>query len=80
VDSESAPQVCSGCRFGSEGTCAIGWAGVPSSLDPGGPSYSRCWGKCYGLSCDPGLSLGVVGLGEKPVPKVCSGHRFRPKT
>jgi hypothetical protein len=23
------------------------------------------------------LPLGIVGLGKKPVPKVCSGQRFR---
>jgi hypothetical protein len=25
------------------------------------------------------LSMGVVGLGVEPVPKVCSGHRLRPE-
>lgn len=25
------------------------------------------------------LPLGVVGLCAEPVPKVCSGHRFRPE-
>ena len=57
--------------------------GVSVSLDPAGPSYSRCWGRCCGLlSYDSGLvelPLGVVGLGEVLVPKVCSGHQFRPE-
>jgi hypothetical protein len=64
-----------------------GW-GVPVSLYPRVPSYYRCWGRCCGLlTCDPGyvkapgvkLPLGVVGLGVEPVPKVCSGHWFRPE-
>jgi hypothetical protein len=53
VGAEPAPQVCSRFRFRSEETHATGWVGVPASLDPGGPSYSGCWGRCYGLSCDP---------------------------
>lgn len=32
-------------------------AGVPVSLYPGGPSYSRCLGRCFGPFCDPGCYI-----------------------
>lgn len=37
VDAEPVPQVCSRCRFRSEGTHVTGWAGVPMYLDPRDP-------------------------------------------
>lgn len=55
MSTESVVNVCSGHRFRLEGTHATGWAGVPGSLDPGGPSHSRCWGRSWDLS------LGVLG-------------------
>ena len=56
-------------------------------LDPGEPSYSRCWGRCcaspiiLGASehLEVGLPLVFVGVGAEPAPQVCSRCRFRPE-
>jgi len=85
VDAELAPQAYFGSRFRPEGTHATDWAGIPASLDPGGPSYSGCWADVTSSSMNlgllehlgVGLPLGVVGMGVEPVPKVFSGHWFR---
>ena len=39
---EPVPKVCSGHRLRLEETSVTVWAWVPVSLDPRGPSYSRC--------------------------------------
>lgn len=64
---------------------ATGLSGIPESLDPGEPSYSRFWGRCCGLSFDSGhfkhlgvrIPLDVVGVGVEPVPQACSRCRFK---
>lgn len=53
VGGKPEPGVCSGHRFKLEGTPVSGWAGVSVSLDLVAASYSRCWGRCCGLTCDP---------------------------
>lgn len=53
MGAESAPKVCSGNSFRQAGICVTGWAEVLVSLDPLALSYSVCWSKCCGLSCDP---------------------------
>lgn len=52
VGSEQPFQDCSGHRFKLEGTHVSGWAGVLESMDSGGPSNSRCWGRCCDLTSD----------------------------
>lgn len=47
-------KICSGHWFILDGICAPGWAGVPPSLYPGGPSYSRHLGRCFNFhTSDP---------------------------
>lgn len=60
-----------------------GWAFcVPG---PWEPSYAGCWADVVASPVTLGLSeplgvelpLAVIGLGEEPAAKVCSGHRVR---
>lgn len=47
--------VCSRHWFKPEGINPSGWAGVAESLDPECPSNCTCWGRCCGLTTDPGF-------------------------
>lgn len=54
LSEEPLPKVYTGPWFRPEGTCTPDLARVPVSLKPGGPNHFGCWGRCCGLSCDPG--------------------------
>ena len=75
-----------GHRLRLEETCATGQAGVPASLNPKGPSYSWCWGRCCGLlpiildmleHLGVELPLDAVGLGTELVLRASYGFRVK---
>jgi hypothetical protein len=55
LGAELMRKVCSGNWLRLEGSCAT-WQTGSCNLDPPGPSYSLCWGRCCSLlTHDPGL-------------------------